>query len=226
MASEGTPGEPTKLRDDKADLDMWKHFSSSGSTDKHTMITTVTWLLGFGVAAVTYIVTKLITSQRPPVLKYPGQIAIVSFVGAAIAVLAAYVALLYAGYASRNWARADAVAGDLPPDGKAPAANNAPRLTKLAWHFGRGVDHTRDIPPVFRVFFFAAIAVFVANLALLLWALAILLSFRPDERAVSWTTRDLRRNSLGSLSCVSRIDNSRPDSQIRQRCVAAASALR
>jgi hypothetical protein len=159
MATDAVTDVPKNSRDERDNLEIWKHFSSSGSTDKHTMLTTVTWLLGFGAAAITYIVTTLIESQRPPVLKYPWQIAVVSIVGAAIAALAAYIALLYAGYASRNWAKADTIAVangwlDLLPDSKEPPAGDATRLTRRAWRYGRGVDHARTIPPVFLVFFF------------------------------------------------------------------------
>jgi len=180
-----TPTErPTTSRDSGHELDIWKHFSASASTDKHTMITTVTWLLGFSIGAVAYAITKLIRSERPPFVEYPGQTVMISVAGMAISALAAYVTLLYAGYASRNWAKADAIAienkwTDLLPNPGEPVGSNVSSLTKIAWRLGRGVDHQREIPPVFRVFFFGAIAVLTVNLVLFLWAAAALVILPP-----------------------------------------------
>jgi len=148
------------------------------------MITTVIWLLGFGISAVAYAITRLIRSERPPFIEYPGQTVMISVAGIALSALAAYVALLYAGYASRNWAKADAIAikngwNDLLPNSGGPVGNNVSSLMKIAWRLGRGVDHQREIPPVFRVFFFGAIAALTVNLVLFLWAAAALIILPP-----------------------------------------------
>jgi hypothetical protein len=52
--------------DTRCDLEVWKHLSEGASTDKHTMITTVTWLLPFAIGAVANAVTNLVKSEQSP----------------------------------------------------------------------------------------------------------------------------------------------------------------
>ena len=155
------------------DLEAWKHFASTGAIDKNTMITAVSWLLGVGTAPIGYVVTQLIESFVPLHFKEPGQVVLLLVMGMLISSAAGYVTLLYGGYANRNWARAEYFAKkhdwrNLLPETDARYQGPVPRTDRrgmagIAWWFARHCDPETELPPVFRVFFFLALVMFVTN---------------------------------------------------------------
>jgi hypothetical protein len=112
--------EDTKLRYRRSsaqDLELWKHHASFGGEDKNRMVTITTWLLGFSAAIFWYAVTKLPLSNSGDALR----IILISILGISISVFAAYISLLFSGYANQNWEKADEIASerhwcDLLPD--------------------------------------------------------------------------------------------------------------
>jgi hypothetical protein len=164
------------------DFESWKHFAGMGGTDKNTIITTVSWLLGLTATAIGYIVTQLISST-PPRLQHPGKMMVVSLLGLVISGLAGYLTLLYGGYANRNWAKADQIArkrgwldllpesssGDTREDGKSRPS----RLAAIAWRFARPCEPKRELAPVFVVFLFLSILSGLADCVFLIWSCSV-----------------------------------------------------
>jgi MFS family permease len=146
-----------------------------GGTDKNTMIVTVSWLLGLAAGAIGYVVPHVIGSTAAR-LENPLRIAAVSALGLLLSLVAAYVALLYAGYANRNWAQADMIARkrgwlDLLPEGCAGETTRRKWVAAAAWRLSRPCDPERKLAPVFFVFSFLAIVSGLAQSFFLVWAL-------------------------------------------------------
>jgi hypothetical protein len=150
------------------DLEVWKHFAGMGGTDKNTMILVVSWLLGLAAGAIGYCVNELSDSPSAG-LGQPVSVVAVSGLGLILSLLAAYVTLLYGGYANRNWAQADMVARkhgwrDLLPEGCAGEKTRRRwGLAATAWWFARPCDPERTLAPVFWVFSFLSIVSGVAH---------------------------------------------------------------
>lgn len=77
------------------------------------MVTVTTWLLGFSATIIGYIVTHLIRFDPfvlTDVFTQPKKAACLACLGFLVSTMAGYVALLYGGYANRNWAESDKIA--------------------------------------------------------------------------------------------------------------------
>lgn len=85
-------------------IQLWQHFASVGGNDKDRMVTAATWLLAFSGAIVGYIVTKGLSSDH-----YEASVFLAAL-GLIVSLLAAFVTLMYGGYANSNWAIADTIA--------------------------------------------------------------------------------------------------------------------
>jgi hypothetical protein len=170
-------------RNAELDLELWKHFAGMGGTDKSTMITTVSWLLGLAAAALSYIATQRICWTTFKLKDDPTEALVVALVGLILAIAAGYLTLLYGGYANRNWAQADRIAGDhkwydLLPENTSDASLLARkpedllssvhwRVNKVAWGFARPCVPGRQLPFVFYFFGFLATLFGLANMAVI-----------------------------------------------------------
>ncbi len=88
--------------DKKFAFEAWKYYGGIGGADKNRMIQIVTWLLGFSAAIIGFYASGKLTE---PV----GNVLLIG-IGILVSILAAFVALLYGGYAARNWSIADRIA--------------------------------------------------------------------------------------------------------------------
>lgn len=174
--------EPAQQCPDR-DLEIWKHFAGMGGTDKNTMITTVSWLLAFAATAIGYIVTdpQMIASAAPR-LAHPGRMMVVSLLGVLVSAVAGYLALLYAGYSNRNWAKADDIARrrqwfDLLPEGSdkmTPEHGGKPdHLAEFAWRLARPCLPQTNLAPVFTIFSALAIATGFVHVGFLAWSCCV-----------------------------------------------------
>ena len=166
-------------RNDDVDLELWKHFARMGGIDKNTMITTVSWLLALAAAIVAYMATEMTVGARPWLDDAPATM-VVSVLGLLISGIAAYVALLYAGYANTNWASADRIARrhgwhELLPDASEGIRTEV-EGAKPGFLAGRALQiarpcHPHQIAPVFVVFVMLALLATAANAVFLAWSL-------------------------------------------------------
>jgi len=83
-------------------FEIWKFYGEAAGADKNWMINIVTWLFAFSSA------TTILRAGE--VSKFTAVI--LAVLGILFSALAALTALLYGGYATRNWAKADRVAHD------------------------------------------------------------------------------------------------------------------
>ncbi len=168
-------------------LELWKYFDGVGGADKNTMVTVVSLLLGFSATIIGYIVTQLV-SFDPLVLAQPLKAIWLALLGFIISLLAAYMALLYGGYANRNWAKAAEIARsrdwrDLLPDSsmseKGERANGQPgRLASFAERRARHHEPRTELAPVFSIFALLAVLAALLHLIFLIGAgVLILLPF-------------------------------------------------
>lgn len=130
--------------DEKLAFEAWRTCGATGGSDKNHMIQIVTWLLGFSAAIIGLQVTNGLPDSR------------VALLGVLVSLVAAYVALLYGGYAAWNWSVAYQIAQDwewrpLQADHDPVAGSRA----NWQWSVVRRVAspcHGR-IAPVFWMFF-------------------------------------------------------------------------
>ena len=80
-----------------------------GAADKNTMFSTVSWLLALSAGGIGYVVTQRVASTWPW-LERPGPVIVIASLGIMLSLVAAYVTLLYGGYANQNWDPANAIA--------------------------------------------------------------------------------------------------------------------
>lgn len=171
MAESETHPEIHKANDGAQLIELWKHYASTGAADKNTMVTVVSWLLGFSATIIGYIVTHLFKSDSFTFVQ-PWQAFSLAFLGVVISFVAGYVALLYGGYANRNWARADEVAGksrwvELVPDystGEQEPDGKTFGLPGFAVGWSKDCDPHQKLPPVFWLFTWLSLFVFVVHL--------------------------------------------------------------
>lgn len=107
MKSEDSSAKYGKELSPSEAMQAWNHFASAGGSDKDRMVSIVTWLLAFSGAIVGYVVTQ---GLRTLFIDHPIRLLLLALGGLTVSALAAYVALIYGGYANRNWAKADAIA--------------------------------------------------------------------------------------------------------------------
>ena len=134
--------EQRKWSDPDLAFEMWKEYAGI----KDRMIQIATWLLAFSAGIIGFYATGKITKAQQALL----------WIGVLVSVIAAFTALLYGGYAARNWAM------QLRSQRKT-TGRTASRLRSLQ-EFGSSLDRTppdllarrnvRDrVAPVFWVFF-------------------------------------------------------------------------
>jgi hypothetical protein len=143
----------------------WEHFSSTGGTDKNTMVTVVSWLLGFSSVIVGYMVKEQFKPDSL-VLRQPLPTLFLAGIGFVISIVATFVALLYGGYAKRNWGRADEIA-------KARGWHDL--LHEPARHHGHK-DRAKHIAPIFVIFAGVALMSAMVHFSILLWSIILLRS--------------------------------------------------
>jgi uncharacterized membrane protein YeaQ/YmgE (transglycosylase-associated protein family) len=190
------PADHLSGRDRNQDLELWKHHASTGGDDKSRMVTLASWLLGFAAAILAYLTTQFFFSEivRPDEWL---QSVVVATVGAVISLAGAYIAVLYGGYANRNWRAADVIAWrhgwlDLLPEvDRASGESNKPsRVSRLlstgwwhlrrrhplislddyAWHLARPARPDR-LAPVFEAFCIFSLLAFSAHVLVGLYSL-------------------------------------------------------
>jgi hypothetical protein len=150
-------------------LELWRHFAATGGADKNTMVTVTSWLLTFSGTIIGYIVTKLFQPHSFAFTERRTALGL-AILGMVSSISAAYVAVLYGGYANRSWAEADRIAqkrGWSVPmpygsvDEKQEQTNRKPSfLARYASRRARHTDHTQKVAPVFK--FFAGLALITA----------------------------------------------------------------
>jgi len=159
----------------------WEHFSSTGGIDKNTMVTVVSWLLGFSGAIIGYIVTQKINPDRF-VLRQPVATLFLAGLGIVTSFAAGFVALLYGGYANRNWGRAHEIARargwhDLLSEKPSSLRHSRPiSLAAIATRLAGPQDCAKKLAPVFLVFMGLAVTSVGFHLTCLLWAIVLLRS--------------------------------------------------
>jgi hypothetical protein len=164
------------------DLELWKHYASFGGQDKNTMVTIASWLLAGSVAMLAFIWNELISTKALDInsiltIAYPTRALGIAGLGAGVSTLAAYISLLYGGYANRNWEKADRIAAnrgwkDLLPSHDAPSGYS---LNAIARRWARDCEPEKTLPPVFRWYFRGAVGlcglhlVFIFSSAAKIW---------------------------------------------------------
>ena len=166
-----TPGanNTNSARDAAHDLELWKHFASTGAADKNTMIGVVSWLLTFTATIVGIAITQLNTNRFLTMVKA------IAALGICVSGLAAYVALVYAGYTNRNWEHADAIASrngwqDLL--GKSLTCRNRPtKLAALSNMLAAHRDPKTELAPIFTICAGLAMGACLVLIGFLVWSL-------------------------------------------------------
>jgi hypothetical protein len=150
--------------EEKLAFEVWKYYGTVGGADKDRMIQISTWLLGFSAGILGLFATGKLT--------VPIAVFWLLFLGILVSVLAAIVALMYGGYATRNWAIADQIATTYAWPELLPTNNPIPKST-ACWLAKRAFKFAKPCPgelaPVFWLFFFASITSAVVHLGLLVW---------------------------------------------------------
>jgi hypothetical protein len=180
------------------DLELWKHHASFGGEDKSRMVSVASWLLGLSAVILWYVATQLISSD-PFKLHEPARAVMVSAIGVGVSLAAGYVALLYGGYANRNWKEADDIARRrgwddlwLPENrseisrtnangtgfassGRKHFASGRRKLNAWAWKCSTSTEPADYLAPVFEAFLLFALVALAAHLAIVAWSLGGLL---------------------------------------------------
>lgn len=173
--------DPAPPRPPELDLELWKHFAGMGGIDKNTMITIESILLPIVATATGYILTGTqMFAPQAQGLAHAGRMMVVALLGAVVSAIGAYLALLYGGYANRNWAKADEIARrhdwlDLLPDAApqptTPKHGGKPGLlARFAWQRARPCWPETTLAPVFKWYFRLALAALVAHVGFFLWS--------------------------------------------------------
>jgi hypothetical protein len=147
---------------------VWEHFASVGGHDKDRMISVSTWLLAFSGMILGYSVTEGLSSS-----KYLAS-ASLAVLGALVSLLAAYVTLMYGGYANRNWAVADGIASlkkwhFLLPDTQSRSLELKEQregLAKRADKYSRSFNLSKELAPIFTSFWRLALFSLILHIIL------------------------------------------------------------
>jgi hypothetical protein len=156
-----------KTWDDNEELafEVWKYYGGIGGADKDRMIQIVTWLLGFSAAIIGFYASGKLQEPLGTVLFI--------VIGILVSLLAAFVALLYGGYAAWNWSIADQIACNYEWTEQKPDYNpfesvkTRSTATLSLWLAKPCGDR---IAPVFWVFFWVSLGSFIFHVILLLTA--------------------------------------------------------
>src|SRR6266498_1738307 len=116
----------------RQDIELWRHFASSGSVDKNTMVTVTSWLIGLSATAIEYIITNLIDFNTVTIIETKKFIC-VALLGAIISLVSSYISLLYGGYANENWAKAAEIANKNGWYDLIPYLSNKNKKNKGIW---------------------------------------------------------------------------------------------
>jgi hypothetical protein len=161
-------------RSEELDLELWKHHANFGGEDKNRMVTIASWLLVGSAGMLAYSwenlsfeniniweIKNIAESIRDPVKALGFAI-----LGLGVSILAAYISLLYGGYANRNWEKADRIAKnrgwkDLLPSHETSSGYS---LNAIAKRRARDCDPEKTLPPVFKVYFGIAVCLCVLHL--------------------------------------------------------------
>ena len=188
------PADHLSGREPDSDLELWKYYAGTGGEDKSKMVTVASWLLGFSAALLAYTATRFIIVSETVASPTWWAPVVVCAIGVGTSFAAAYVALLYGGYANRNWREADVIAWrrgwiDLLPTTNVPRASNAttcgkhldagePRRLAAMWHWlnvrawrrARPQSPDRYLAPVFEVFFVFALLALLGHVGVVVWS--------------------------------------------------------
>jgi hypothetical protein len=165
-------------------LKAWEHFASTGGADKTTMVTVASWLLAFSSAIIGYAVTDPLKSDS---FVFPKLVAMLFLAGIGVftSIAAGFVAFLYGGYASNNWAKADELAktrgwDELLPNGsKAVGQSNKDSKDGLAARFVRRRNCSKRLAPIFKIFMALAIMSSALQLVFLFRSISLIRSTPP-----------------------------------------------
>ena len=159
-----SPKIETQWTDAQA-LELWKYFGEMGAKDKNTMVSVQSMLMPVQAAIVGYVALGLDKSDP--------RVALAAGLGLLISIVAAYVSLLYGGYSNRNWAYADNIAERMAsayPKFHELVDDNVQGVNRLApkpgarhslilgWRLARPCDPLSEMPRIFSLYAFLAIA--------------------------------------------------------------------
>ncbi len=129
-------------------VDLWKYFESRGAEVKNTMLSVVTWVIGFAAVILGFIVKELLDFRTDILLiRYPWHVIGLSLVGIGILYYADVLIRDFGKHINRNFDRADrAREGDRTVDeiwGQEPTTKTKPelpaickRIRAIVWVFG------------------------------------------------------------------------------------------
>jgi hypothetical protein len=143
-------------------FEVWKYYATVGGADKDRMVHIASWLLGFSAGIFSLHATGKLT--------VPGAELLLTGLGGLVSLLAAFVALLYGGYATWNWAIGDQIAKTYAWPELFPTNDPIPKLTANWWAklaFGLAKPRVGTLAPVFWLFFIVSILSAVVHLVLL-----------------------------------------------------------
>ena len=154
-------------------LEAWKHFETAGGADKTTMVTVESLFLTFSGTIIGYIGTNLL---KPDSFAFSKPVAalFLATVGVVISIAAGFVAFIYGGYASNNWARGDKIATARGWHELLHSGSNALEHSKsigLAARFVRREDCATSLAWIFIIFMIFAILSAVIHSTILVWSI-------------------------------------------------------
>lgn len=88
-------------------IELWKHFTATGSDDKDRMMQVCNWLLTSSVAIVVFAVTL---QAKIKFLTTPKALTILVIFAFILSIASSVIAVIYGGYANWNWAKANQIA--------------------------------------------------------------------------------------------------------------------
>lgn len=145
-------------------LEVWKHYDSSGGGDKNTMVKVVTWLLAFSTAALSAYATGKFT-------KAPSDMIVLGLSGL-LALLAAFVAVIYGAYAAWNWAIADQIARKWGWKEEQPPPDIESQRAKWGSPLRFAGPCQGKVAPIFKIFCLVSLVVAGADALLIFLTLA------------------------------------------------------
>ena len=149
--------------DEKLAFKVWKYYGGIGGADKDRMIQIVTWLLGFSAAIIGFYASDKLAEPLGTVF--------LIVIGIFVSLLAAFIALLYGGYAARNWSIADQIACDYEWTEQMPDYNpfeGAKTRWTATFSLWLAKPCKNRIAPVFWVFYWVSLGSSIVHVNLLL----------------------------------------------------------
>jgi hypothetical protein len=189
MEQEKTPEEEGRQevqssRTPEQDLELWKSFATSGTGDKNTLVIAASWILGLSAGAFGYIVPQLLKPGSAGFTD-PVKVSVLAFLGVVASCTAGYMALVYGGYANRNWEQADRIARfhgwkDLVWDAsigepRKPPEGGASFWARRARKYSRSRDPMIELAPIFSIYVTLAVVTAAFHAIFLIWSVAVLI---------------------------------------------------